>query len=160
MWPIEGVVALLIAPHGLTDLWALPLAPMGATYAVCCALGALCPQRGLPLAGAVASTVHFAMDLGWCVSSALVLFCILCHASSRDHLAYCALVAYMLAVHLPIHYLRVAPVTPVAGWLLLAAFTAGSWKANPLAMLRCSRLWRRAAVTLIAAHTVANLWAP
>ena len=136
MWPIEGVVALLIAPHGLTDLWALPLA------------------------GAVASTVHFAMDLGWCVSSALVLFCILCHASSRDHLAYCALVAYMLAVHLPIHYLRVAPVTPVAGWLLLAAFTAGSWKANPLAMLRCSRLWRRAAVTLIAAHTVANLWAP
>ena len=76
----------------------------------------------------------------------------------RDQVAYCMLLAYMLSIHLPFHYLRVIPDTPALGWLLLAAFAAGSWKAKPLVVMQCSGMCRRAAVTLIVAHTVANIW--
>lgn len=158
MQAIEVLVSLLVVPHGLTDLWALPLIPMGVTYAVCCVLGGLCDERWLPLIGAVASVAHFAMDLGWCFSSALVLACITCHVRSFDQGAYCMLLGYMLSVHLPYHYLRVIPDTPLLGWMLLAAFAAASYLAKPLVLMQCSGLCRRAAVTLIVAHTVANSW--
>jgi len=152
----EALVAPLVVPHGLTDLWALPAAPTAAAYALCGALGALCPRRLLPLLGACASVAHFAADLGWPGSCALVLLCAGCHARQRDGAAYCALLGYMLCVHLPRHYLRVAPATGPAGWALLAVFAGASWAARPLALLRGSALCRRAAVALVAAHAAAT----
>jgi hypothetical protein len=156
-WAIDTLIALLVVPHGLTDAWALPVIPMGISYALSAgAFGSLCPERWLPLVGAVASVVHFAMDLGYGLSSCLVLACIVCHVRQRDQVAYCLLVAYMLLIHLPQHYTRVIPDTSMPGWLALAAFAAGSWHARPLVLLRASSLCRRVAVTLIVAHTIAN----
>ena len=39
---IDWLVALVVAPHGLTDAWTLTLIPMGLTYAVAGALGYSC----------------------------------------------------------------------------------------------------------------------
>jgi hypothetical protein len=154
---IDTIIALLVVPHGLTDAWALPVIPMGLSYGLSAVLcGVLCPERWMPLVGAVASVVHFAMDLGFGMSFCLVMACIACHVRQRDQVAYCLLVAYMLLIHLPHHYERVIPDTPLWGWLALGAFAAGSWQVKPLVLLRVSSLCRRVAVTLIVAHTVAN----
>ena len=96
------------------------------------------------------------MDLGYLCSLGLVFGCVCCHVQKRDDLAYNILISYMLLIHLPWHYLRVIPATQVFGWVLLAAFAGVCWWARPLALLRGSSWCRRAAVMLIAAHTVAN----
>merc|ERR1711907_67776 len=100
---------------------------------------------------------HFSGDFGCAVSVCIVVGLVGLHFASLDFPAYCVLVAYMLCIHLPLHYLRVLPVTPVLGWLALFAFTCASWLARPLGMLRGSALCRRAAVSLIVAHTLANV---
>ena len=161
LWPVEAaietIVAVLVVPHGLTDLWAVPPVLMGLSYGISCVLvGGMCPERWLPLCGAIASVVHFGMDLGFCFAACLVLACITCHVRQRDQAAYIGLLVYMLAVHLPFHYLRVVPNTPWYGWLLLLTFTLGSVRAKPLALMQCSSMCRRVAVALIVAHTVAN----
>ena len=161
LWPVEAaietIVAVLVVPHGLTDLWAVPPVLMGLSYGTSCVLvGGMCPERWLPLCGAIASVVHFGMDLGFFFAACLVLACITCHVRQRDQAAYIGLLVYMLAVHLPFHYLRVVPNTPWYGWLLLLTFTLGSVWAKPLALMQCSSMCRRVAVALIVAHTVAN----
>ena len=100
---------------------------------------------------------HFSMDLGAAPSVAVVAGLALLHECGRDFAAYCVLLTYMLVMHLPAHYTRVIPDTPAWCWLGLVAFTALSWKMRPLGLLRGSSLCRRAAVALVAAHTVANL---
>ena len=154
---IDWLVALVVAPHGLTDAWTLPLIPMGLTYAVAGALGAVIPEQHLAWVGGLASVVHFSMDLGAAPSVAMVAGLVVLHECGRDFAAYCVLLTYMLVLHLPVHYTRVIPDTPAWCWLGLLAFTALSWKMQPLGLLKGSALCRRAAVALIAAHTVANL---
>jgi hypothetical protein len=153
----ETLIALLVVPHGLTDLWALPLRPVLAAYACCGLACALCPAPWLPAVGLAASVTHFAGDLGWGGGAAVVAWCVGCHARQRDPLAYWLLLGYMLGVHLPAHYGRVAAHTPPAGWLALGALGAGSLWLGPLRLLQRSEPCRRAAVALVAAHTLVNL---
>ena len=154
---IDTVIALLVAPHGLTDLWALPFSTMMVSYAAMAVCGAMCSEHYLPLVGFVASVIHFATDLGYLSSFGLVFGCVCCHFRGRDDLAYKVLLAYMLLMHLPFHYLRVIPDTSIGGWLLLVVFAGASWWVRPLALLRGSTICRRVAVILIAAHTIANV---
>jgi hypothetical protein len=78
------------------------------------------------------------------------------HELERDKVAYAVLLLYMLALHLPEHYRRVSPVTASWGWALLTALGAVSWWLEPVRLLYDHAWCRRAAVTLIVAHTSAN----
>jgi hypothetical protein len=154
---VDALIALLVVPHGLTDAWALPPLPTAAAYASAAAATALCPDSWLPHLAAAASTAHFAGDHGLAPALALMAALLALHATARDPAAYALLLAYMLAVHLPRHYARVAADTPAAGWTALLALAAASWAAQPLPRLRASPTARRLAVALVAAHTAANL---
>jgi hypothetical protein len=156
---IDGAIALVIAPHGLTDAWALPLAVWVPSYLIAALVGGLCPEVQLPWIGGLASAVHFAGDVGLWYALALVLLLVGLHlkAGNRgDTAAYVVLLSYMFAVHLPIHYARVGPSTPVWGWAALFLFACGSWAVDPVLLFRTSSVCRQAGVTLVLAHTIAN----
>jgi hypothetical protein len=155
---VDAVIAVLVVPHGLTDAWSLPMIPMGTAYALSCSFGMVCPERYLPFVGGVASVVHFAGDLGYPISIALVVGLVALHERDCDKAAYVILLAYMVSVHLPGHYSRVASSTPTPGWIALLMFACVSWAMEPLCLLRDSVLYRRLGVALVVAHTVANMY--
>jgi hypothetical protein len=152
----EAAIALLVVPHGLTDLWSLPAAWVWPAYAGCGAFCAACPAGWLAALGLCGSVVHFAGDLGFAGACLLVGLCVALQARGREAWAYRVLLAFMVCVHLPAHYGRCAALTPAAGWVALVALGLASLRAGPLGLLRGSAAARRGAVSLVCAHALVN----
>ena len=108
--------ALLVAPHGLTDI-PQALHEGQASEMLCCYLAALLlwgactagPRQALFLG---ASLVHFAGDFAEDGLAKAGLLLAVCLALRPDHGGR-AMLGYMVAHHLPLHY---AGLTPVPGW--------------------------------------------
>ena len=152
-WAIDTFIALLVVPHGLTDAWAIPVIPMGICYSLSAiVVGCLCRNGGFH------SWVRWqgrAFRYGsWLLSVIIpVPACRMPCATARP-----SCILFAGGVHAAdssaaaLH--KVIPATPMAGWLALAAFAAGSWS-RPLVLLRASSFCRRVC-DVIVAHTIAN----
>jgi hypothetical protein len=109
----------LIAAHGISDLdrpgTCLPV------YLLC-AVTPL-PRVAVTCAFVVASFVHFAGDVGWRGSAALTLATCGAGVCGRSDFAGNLMSLYMILVHLPLHYRRLALTHRRVGLAMVIAFT-------------------------------------
>ena len=122
----------IIAAHGASDMDALSVCVPRYLLCACAPL----PAPVVTVAFNAASVVHFASDVG--VDGSIALHSLVGFAGlvGGSHVAARLMTAYMMLVHVPMHYARLLVRGRVVGALLAAAFTA--------VLLVVTRGWKRA----------------
>ena len=150
------VLNVLVAPHGISDLWMFPLGDVLLVYSFCTLYIWNQPPTVILVAFLLTSIAHFATDIGCAPAMCFVGYLVRMCLRERADSAVVLLLVYMVIVHLPLHHSRVGTLQNQAYAGVVAAFTCVCYRVNAVAFAAATWSRLRLAAGVVIAHSVLN----